>query len=92
MFSVLAILIYAAAIAVPAWLLYHFGSGGWYWHVLAVLAAVALGLVPLPAALDRPLYELMVGFVFVFLMVWGLGGMFAIRLHHAKHAKNSYQL
>jgi len=86
MFSMLAILIYMAAMAIPAWLLYHFGSEAWYWHVLAIFGGLALGLVPMPPALSQPVYTLMVGFVFVFLMVWGIGGLFALRPHHQKHA------
>jgi hypothetical protein len=86
MFSVFAILIYMAAMAIPAWLLYHFGSEHWYWHALAVLTGLLLGFVPLPPAFSNAGYDLVLGFVFVFLMVWGIGGLFLFRPHHEKHA------
>jgi len=86
MVSILALLTYLAGAAVPAWLLYHFGSEAWYWHVLALLLALALGLAHLPPAFSLLAPELMVGFLFVFLMVWGIGGLFMLRPHRAKHA------
>lgn len=43
----------------------------WYWHVIAVAAALALGLTPFPDGLRPP--DLLTGFVFVFLFLWGIG-------------------
>jgi len=86
MFSVFAILIYMAAMAIPAWLLYHFGSESWYWHALAAAGGLLMGFIPLPAALSNPGYDLILGFAFVFLMVWGIGGLFMVRPHREKHA------
>jgi len=86
MFSLIAILIYMAAMAIPAWLLYHFGSGHWYWHVCAFLVGLLLGFIPLPAIFSKPGLDLAMGFIFVFLMVWGIGGLFMIRSHREKHA------
>jgi hypothetical protein len=86
MFSVFAVLVYMAAMAIPVWLLYHFGSGHWFWHVFAVMIGLLLGVVPLPAVFSNPTYDLIVGFVFVFLIVWGIGGLFPLRSHHEKHA------
>jgi hypothetical protein len=81
-------IIYLVAMAIPAWLLYRFGSGAWYWHVLAILGGLAVGLTPLPPLLTQLVYNLMVGFVFLFLMVWGIGGLFMmLRPRHAKRAK-----
>jgi len=86
MFSMLAILIYLAAMAIPAWLLYHFGSEPWYWHALAVCAAVVAGFMPLPPQFSSAGYDLAIGFAFVFLLVWGIGGLFMIHPHREKHA------
>ena len=86
MFSVFAILVYVAAMAIPAWLLYLFGSGHWYWHVLALLVGLLLGFIPLPPAFSNAGYDMALGFTFVFLMVWGIGGLLMIRPHHEKHA------
>jgi hypothetical protein len=86
MFSVFAILIYMAAMAMPAWLLYYFGSEAWYWHVLALFTGLGLGFIPLPAVFSKVGYDLAVGFAFVFLMVWGIGGLFMCRPHREKHA------
>jgi hypothetical protein len=85
MFSMLAILIYAAATGIPAWLLYRFGSAQRYWHVLSIVAALGLGFIPLPSASSHA-YDMTLGFAFVFLLVWGIGGLFAFRPHHARHA------
>jgi hypothetical protein len=85
MFSMLAILTYLAAMAIPAWLLRRFGSEAWYWHVLAILGGLAVGLMPTPPALSTPTPELVVGFAFLFLMVWGIGGLAMHRPHHVRH-------
>jgi hypothetical protein len=86
MSAALAVLVYVAAMAVPAWLLYYFGSRAWYWHALAIAAGMVLGLIPSSPTLGNPTGELLTGFVFVFLMVWGIGGLLMVRPHHEKHA------
>jgi len=86
MFSFVATLIYLAALAIPIYLLIHFHSQAWYWHVLAVMAALAMGLVPMPAWLQASSADLVIGFVFLVLMVWGAGGLLMFRTHHEKHA------
>jgi hypothetical protein len=80
------ILIYMAALAIPAWLLYHFGSESWFWHALAIFAGLLLGFMPMPVLFSQPGYDLMIGFAFISLMVWGIGGLFMIRPHREKHA------
>lgn len=87
MFSVLALSVYVAAMAVPAWLLYHFGSCAWFWHALALAAGLVLGLIPTPTALANQTGDMLTGVVFMFLMVWGIGGLALYRPHHReKHA------
>ena len=55
MTSMLAILVYLAAIGIPAWLLYRFGTQSWYWHCLAVAGALGLGFVSIPTRFQGPL-------------------------------------
>jgi hypothetical protein len=86
MFSLLAVLVYLVALGLPIYLLIQFHSQAWYWHALAVFAALALGLVPIPVWLQSSAYDLVLGFVFIFLMVWGAGGLILFRTHHEKHA------
>jgi hypothetical protein len=87
MFSVLAILVYLAAIGIPIWLVYEYGTVSWYWHCLALAAAIGLGFLPIPAILQGPAYDLLFGFAFIVLMMWGAGGIIFYHLHghHAKH-------
>jgi hypothetical protein len=47
-----------------------------------------MGFIPIPS-LSKPVMDLIVGFVFVFLMVWGIGGLFLIRPHHHHHEKHA---
>jgi hypothetical protein len=84
--SLLAIAVYILAIGIPVYLLYHFHSSAWYWHVLAIVIALALGFVPTPAEYKSTTFDLMFGGVFIFLMVWGIGGLIVFRPHHEKHA------
>lgn len=74
-------LAYGLAILLALALLYVF-QAKWFWHALSLAAALALGLSPLPAEWRIP--DLLLGAVFLFLFVWGVG-MPAFRHHHAHH-------
>ncbi len=60
----------------------------WYWHVLSVAAAVAIGLYRFPDAYRPP--DLLTGAVFIFLFVWGAGEIvmhpFHLRARSARSA------
>ncbi|SPE37243.1 conserved membrane hypothetical protein [Candidatus Sulfopaludibacter sp. SbA6] len=86
MYTLLAVLIYTAAIAIPAYLLYHFRPQASYWHLLAVIASLVLGLTPIPPDLQTRGFDLFFGFVFVGLISWGLGGLIVFLPHREKHA------
>jgi hypothetical protein len=82
----LAVLTYLLAIGLPIVLLYFFRSQAWYWHGLAILAALAVGLAPTPEGWKSAGVDLTQGFVFVLLLVWGVGGLVVFRPHREKHA------
>ena len=86
MFTTVAVLVYLAAIAIPAFLLYQSGPQRWYLHLMAIAAAIGMGFIPIPAGLQVPTYDLIFGFVFSALLVWGIGGLLPIRRHREKHA------
>jgi hypothetical protein len=77
---------YGIALAVALVFLYLFRARAWYWHVLSLACALGLGLMPPQASWQGPLYDLTVGAIFVFLLIWGIGGLLTFRTHHAKHA------
>jgi len=82
----LAILIYVVAVALPFYALHHFRAQAWYWHVLAIAAALALGLYPVPAELQKRGSDLVFGFAIVALLFWGIGGFIVPRGYREKHA------
>jgi hypothetical protein len=87
MFAMLAVLVYLLAMGIPIYLLYRFHPQAWYWHTLSVLAALAMGLIPIPFAFQKPEFDLLFGFIFILLMFWGAGGLIFFRAHHhEKHA------
>jgi hypothetical protein len=88
MFTALAVLAYLLAIGIPVYILYRFGSAGWYWHALAVVAAIALGMVPTPMRWQAPIFDMALGFGLVAMLVWGIGGFMAHPhgQHREKHA------
>jgi hypothetical protein len=86
MFTILAVRIYLLAIRIPVYLLYHFGPRRWIWHLLSIMAALAIGFVPTPPAWKATELDLFFGFSFVSLMTWGIGGFVAFRRHRVRHA------
>jgi len=88
MFTMLAVLVYLAAIAIPVYLLYRFRTQAWYWHLLAIAAAVSLGFVPMPPQWRGAGVDLLFGFALTFLILWGGGGLVVFRphTHREKHA------
>lgn len=86
MFIMLAVLVYLAAMALPLWLLHRFGSQSWLLHGLAISATVFLGFVPTSVAFKGAMVDLAFGYAFIFLMVWGIGGLVVYRPHLHRHA------
>jgi hypothetical protein len=84
----LAVLVYLAALAIPARLLWRFHSAHWNLHLLALAAAIGLGFIPIPPEMRGPFGDLLFGFIFVALVVWGAGGLILYRTHghREKHA------
>ena len=79
--NILAVLVYLLAMGLPVLLLHHFHAQHWFWHAIAVAAAIGLGFVPIPPDLQRPGFDLVFGFVFIALMVWGAGGLILYHTH-----------
>jgi hypothetical protein len=87
MFAMLAVLVYLLAMGIPIYLLYRFHSQAWYWHTVSILVALAMGFIPIPVAFQKPEFDLLFGFTFISLMIWGAGGLILFRPHHhEKHA------
>lgn len=77
--------VYSAALLLALALLYFFHVK-WYWHALSVVGALAIGLMP-PSEAWRP-PDLLVGFVFVFLFVWGIGAALFKTRHHGSQIEH----
>jgi putative effector of murein hydrolase len=75
------------ALALPIFLLYQFRSQAWYWHVLAVIVALVIGLMPGTALLETFGGQMLYGFAFVVLMLWGIGGLIPFRRLRKKQAQ-----
>ncbi len=82
MSTIWVVLVYAVALAVALFILFRFRSLAWYWHLLAVIAALGLGLMTPPPGWQGPIVDLTLGGVFLLLVVWGVGG-FMLRHKHA---------
>jgi len=89
MFNMLAVLLYLLAIGLPIFLLYRFHSRSWYWHLLALAAAMALGFVPTPPAWKTEALDLVFGFAFILLLVWGIGGLVVFHPRHSHREKHA---
>jgi hypothetical protein len=85
MFSLLATLLYLAAVLVPIHLLRRYGAVSWYWHALAIAGAVGVGMAPGTTLLNSVAGTYLYGFAFVFLGVWGAGGLLFRRTRRSRH-------
>jgi len=87
MFGMLAVLVYLLAMGIPIYLLHRYHTQAWYWHLLSIASAVGLGFLPIPVTMQKPEFDLLFGFAFITLSIWGAGGLVLPREHqHAKHA------
>ena len=77
---------YGISLALALLLLYLFHARSWYWHVLSLACALGLGLMPSPGTWQGPSYDLTLGSLFLFLLVWGIGGLLMVQTRHEKHA------
>ena len=84
--SLLAVLVYLFAFGIPVYLLVHFHSQAWYWHGVAIAAALTLGFLPTPESLRSSAFDLGLGSIVIFLLVWGIGGLVTLRPHREKNA------
>ncbi len=79
-------LVYGSALVLALALLYFFHAK-WYWHALSAAAAIVIGLIP-PMETWRP-PDLLVGFVVLFLLVWGVGApLFKTHHYHPRKAEH----
>ena len=79
--SILVLLVYGFSLILALALVYLFHAR-WYWHVLSVLAALAVGFSPPVLGWDGISRDLLYGAVVLFLLVWGLAEPFVHRFHH----------
>jgi hypothetical protein len=77
-------LAYGLAIFLALALLSYF-EAKWFWHALSLAAALAVGLAPLPPEWRIP--DMLLGAVFLFLFVWGVGMPVFRHHHHSHHRK-----
>jgi hypothetical protein len=80
------VLVYLLAFALSVVLLHAVHSRPWRLHVLAILAALALGFMHIPEQWKGVKFDLMFGGVILFLLVWGVGGLLTLHTHREKHA------
>ncbi|MBZ5728523.1 MAG: hypothetical protein LAP87_26515 [Acidobacteriia bacterium] len=87
--TLLAVLVYLLALGAPIWLLHHLKPCAWYWHVFAIVVALALGLVPMPPQFSAAGFDLAFGAAVIFLLVWGIGGLVVYRPHKTQGEKHA---
>ena len=74
-----AMVAYAAAAVFALIFLFFSGTKAWYWHVLSGLAAIGLGLTPIPPKYNTSAINIVIGFVFVFMFLWAIAAPFVAR-------------
>jgi len=67
------LLAYLGAFLFAVLCMYLFGQVRWYWHVAAIAAALAMGLMPPVPAWQGPQFDIIAGSLFIILFTWGVG-------------------
>lgn len=77
---------YGGALALSVWLLWRYSHVRWYWHLVSVVLALGVGLMPMRESWNRPSIDLIIGSLFLLLLFWG-AGEWAFRVFHIhRHA------
>lgn len=77
---------YSGVLALSVWLLWRYSHVRWYWHLVSVVLAFGVGMMPMRESWNRPSIDLLVGSMFLLLLFWG-AGEWAFRLFHVhRHA------
>jgi hypothetical protein len=79
--ATMVLLAYAASACLALGVLFVFHRRRWYWHILSVLAAAGLALMPPLVTPSSPGYDLGMGATLAFLFIWGLAAPF-FPTHH----------
>jgi hypothetical protein len=77
---------YSGVFALSAWLLWRYSHVRWYWHLMSIVLAVGIGLMPMKADWNHPAVDLAIGSVFLLLLIWGAGEWAFRALHVHRHA------
>jgi hypothetical protein len=86
MSGMLVMSLYGVAVLAALLLLYLFEPVHWMWHVLSLIAALAIGLAPLPASWHSPLMDALVGCAFLMLFTWAVCAPLFRKFHRERHA------
>lgn len=73
---------YGSAAAVALLLLWYLGVKHWWWHAGSVVLAIGIGSIPLTEPFNQPAWTLAIGWVFVFLMMWGVAAPVVAAVRH----------
>jgi uncharacterized membrane protein YphA (DoxX/SURF4 family) len=76
---------YLAALLVAVYLLWRFSHVRWFWHLFAVAAALAIGLMPPIPQSYGATYDIVIGSAFLFLLMWGAGEPLYRVMHLPRH-------
>jgi hypothetical protein len=80
------VLAYGCAVGLALFLLYYVNVRAWVWHVGSVVLALIIGLIPNPFGWTHPAVDLVIGSLFTFLLIWGVGELaFHSERHHHHH-------
>ena len=77
---------FSAVLALFCLYLFH---ARWYWHVLSVLAALAVGFAPPLPGWDGPTRDVIYGSVILFLFLWGVAEPLLHRFHRHRMARHA---
>ena len=85
MSPLIVVLCYGSAVGLALVMLWYSGPKSWYLHLLGIAAAIGAGSVPLSGYWSTPDGTLRVGFAFLFLLFWGVGGLGMSLWRHEWH-------
>ena len=74
-----AMIAYCCSALLAVLLLFFSGPKRWYWHILSLAVALAVGLTPIPVKWNTAQMSVVIGVVFLFLFLWGGAAPFFLK-------------